>query len=154
MKDAVYVRDAKLDSTNYTWSDPVSGGDKRITFATLLSSGSASDFNRFSSYAKFTNFMYGGFDGTNFLNRDARRLNDKSVSFDVASGGGASLGATVAGFSTNPSGENVSNNGVSSYLTAVEIATNPLEASNNILAIPGIRETYITLYVCYGYSFL
>jgi len=139
MRQAVYVRNAKLDSTDYTWTE---GLTKRITFATLLASGSAAEFNKFSSYAKFTNFMYGGFDGTNFLNRDARRLNDKSVSFDA--GGGASAGAVVGGFSSNPSGENVSNNGVASYLTAVDIVTNPLEANNNLIAIPGIREPYVT----------
>ena len=139
MKQAAYIRNAQLDSTNYTWDE---GGRKRITFATLLASGSAADFNRFSAYAKFTNFMYGGFDGTNFLNRDARRLNDKSVSFE--NGGGASSNNSIGGFSSNPSGQNVSNNGVASYLTAVNIATDPLEANNNLLAIPGIRESYIT----------
>lgn len=141
MKEAAYVRNAKLDNTDYTWTE---GGRRRLTFATLLSSGSAALFNRFSAYAKFTNFMYGGFDGVNFLNRDARRLNDKSVSFDTATNGGASSGATVSGFSSNPSGENISNNGVASYLTAVDIMTNPLEANNNILSVPGIREPYIT----------
>jgi hypothetical protein len=139
MKQAAYIRNAQLDSTNYTWDE---NGRKRVTFATLLASGSAADFNRFSAYAKFTNFMYGGFDGTNLLNRDSRRLNDKSVSFET--GGGASSNNGIGGFSSNPSGQNVSNNGVASYLTAVNIATDPLEANNNLLAIPGIRESYIT----------
>jgi len=139
MREAAYIRNAKLDNTDYTWLE---SSRKRLTFATLLSSGSAPLFNRFSSFAKFTNFMYGGFDGTNFLNRDARRLNDKSVSFDT--GGGASSTNTIPGFSVNPSGEDVNNNGVASYLTAVDIMTNPLEANNNILVIPGIREPYIT----------
>jgi len=79
MREAAYIRNAKFSTTDYTWSE---NGRSRMTFATLLSSGSAAQFNRFSAYAKFTNFMYGGFDGTNFLNRDARRLNDKSVSFE------------------------------------------------------------------------
>lgn len=143
MKQAAYIRNAELDSTNYTWSDPLlsAPNDKRITFATLLAKGTAAEFNRFSAYTKFTNFMYGGFDGTNFLNRDARRLNDKSVSFGT--GGGASDGVSIDGFASNPSGENVSNNGVASYLTAVDIMTNPLEANNNLLVVPGIREPYI-----------
>jgi hypothetical protein len=141
MREAAYVRNAKLDSTDYTWSE---NGRKRLTFGTLISSGTASQFNRFSAYAKFTNFMYGGFDGTNFLNRDARRLNDKSVSFDA--GGGASSNNDIPGFPVNgnPSGQDVDNNGVASYLTAVDIMTNPLEANNNILTIPGIKEPYIT----------
>lgn len=143
MREAAYVRNAKLDSTDYTWTE---NARRRITFATLLSSGSAALFNRFSPYSKFTNFMCGGFDGTNFLNRDARRLNDKSVSFDVDSeaAGGASSGVSVSGFSTNPSGEGVDNNGVASYLTAVDLVTNPIESNNNIVVVPGIREPYIT----------
>lgn len=139
MKSAAYIRNAVLDTSDYTWEE---NGRKRITFATLLSSGSASDFNKFSSYAKFTNFMYGGFDGTNFLDRDARRLNDKSVSFD--DGGGASQTNSIPGFTTNPSGQGPSNSGVSSYLSAVDILTNPLESNNNLLAIPGIKEPFIT----------
>ena len=139
MKSAAYIRNAVLDPTDYTWLD---GSRKRLTFATLLASGSASEYNKFSSYAKFTNFMYGGFDGTNFLDRDARRLNDKSVSFD--DGGGASETNAIDGFVLNPSGQGPANNGVISYLTAVDILTNPLEANNNLLAIPGIKEPYIT----------
>jgi len=139
MKQAAYIRNATLDSTDYTWTE---SSRRRLTFATLLSSGSAPLFNRFSSYAKFTNFMYGGFDGTNFLDRDARRLNDKSVSFDA--GGGASSTNSILGFSSNPSGQGVDNNGVASYLTMVDIMTNPLEANNNILVVPGIKEPYIT----------
>lgn len=138
MREAAYIRNAALDSTNYTVVD---GSQTRITFATLLASGSASLFNRFSAYSKFTNLMFGGFDGTNFLNRDARRLNDKSVSFDA--GGGASTSNTILGFSTNPSGQDVNNNGVASYLSAVDIATDPMEANNNLLFIPGIREPFI-----------
>lgn len=140
MRQAAYIRNASLDSTDYTWSE---NNRRRLTFASLLTSGSAPVFNRFSSYMKFTNFMYGGFDGTNFLNRDARRLNDKSVSFD--DGGGASPNNDILGFPVgkNPSGKDVSNNGVASYLSAVDIMTNPLESNNNILALPGIREPYI-----------
>jgi hypothetical protein len=145
MREAAYIRNASVDSTDYTITDTTSGSRRRMTLATLLSSQSASVYNRFSGYAKFTNFMYGGFDGTNFLNRDARRLNDKSVSFDA--GGGAEV-TSVSGFSgltpSNPSGLNVNNNGVKSYLQAADIATNPMEANNNLLVIPGIKEPYIT----------
>jgi len=145
MREAAYIRNAKIDSTDYTFTDTTSGSRRRMTLATLLSSQSASVYNRFSGYAKFTNFMYGGFDGTNFLNRDARRLNDKSVSFDT--GGGAEA-TSISGFSgltpSNPSGLNVNNNGVKSYLQAADIATNPMEANNNLLVIPGIKEPYIT----------
>lgn len=138
MKEAAYVRNATLDNTKYTYSE---NNRNRMTFATLLASGSASDFNRFSAFMKFTNFMYGGFDGTNLLERNSRRINDKSVSFDA--GGGASSTNNIPGFSTNPAGQDVNNNGVNSYLTAVGVATDPMVANNNILAIPGIREPYI-----------
>jgi len=138
MKEAVYIRNAQLDNTKYTFSE---GGRNRMTLATLLASGSAADFNRFSAFTKFTNFMAGGFDGVNFLERNSRRLNDKSVSFDA--GGGASTSNSIPGFSSNPAGQDVNNNGVSSYLTAVTIATDPIIANNNILSIPGIREPYI-----------
>lgn len=140
MKQAAYIRNANLDSTDYTWTE---GSRRRLTLASLLSTAPASTFNRFSSYAKFTNFMYGGFDGTNFLNRDSRRLNDKSVSFDAVTGGGASVSNSIPGFVSNPSGRNTANNGVASYLTAVDLVTNPIDSNNNILAIPGIREPYI-----------
>ena len=138
MKEAAYVRNAQLDSTKYTFTE---AGRNRMTFATLLASGTASEFNRFSSYSKFTNFMYGGFDGTNFLERNARRMNDKSVSFDT--GGGASQNNSILGFASNPSGQDVDNSGVASYLTAVNILTDPMVANNNLLCLPGIREPYI-----------
>jgi len=138
MKEAAYIRNAVLDSTKYTYAE---GGRNRMSLATLLASGTAADFNRFSTFTKFTNFMYGGFDGTNFLDRNSRRLNDKSVSFD--SGGGASTNNNISGFSTNPAGQDVNNNGVASYLSAVTIGTDPIIANNNILAIPGIREPFI-----------
>lgn len=138
MKEAAYIRNADLDKSNYTYTE---NSRNRLTFATLLSSGSSATFNRFSSFMKFTNFMYGGFDGTNFLERNARRLNDKSVSFDT--GGGASDSNSILGFASNPSGQNVDNSGVTSYLAAVDIATDPMSANNNLLAIPGIKEPYI-----------
>jgi len=138
MKEAAYIRNAALDNTKFTYAE---GGRNRMSFATLLASGSAADFNRFSAFAKFTNLMYGGFDGTNLLERNARRLNDKSVSFD--STGGASTNNDIPGFSSNPSGQDINNNGVNSYITAVNIATDPIIANNNLLAMPGIREPYI-----------
>jgi hypothetical protein len=143
MKEAAYLRNATPDSSNYTVSDGTI--TDRITFATLLSKASPAVFNRFSPFAKYTTFMYGGFDGTNYLDRDARRLNDKSVSFDAdtLSMGGASSNYVPDGFSSNVSGPGKENNGVSSYMTAVEIMTDPYTAGVNILAIPGIREPYI-----------
>lgn len=148
MKDAAYIRNAKPNPTNYTIDDGVMSN--RITFATLLDKATAgmsgvspAAFNRFAVFTKFTAFMCGGFDGTNFLDRDARRLNDKSVSFDGGSDGGASISYVPNGFSAAQSGTGKDNNGVNSYLTAVKIMTDPFTAGVNILTLPGIREPYV-----------
>lgn len=147
MRETAYLRNGKPDPTDYRIND---GYSDRITFASLLSaatsSAGAANFNRFSTYAKFTTFMYGGFDGTNYLDRDARRLNDKSTSFeaDALALGGASSNFVPPGFGTAvPSGVGKDNNGVASYLTAADIMTDPIGIGLNILTIPGIREPYI-----------
>jgi hypothetical protein len=143
MKEAAYIRNAKPDSNDYSVSDGVV--NNRVTLATLLAKTTAASFNRFSQFAKFTTFMYGGFDGVNYLDRDSRRLNDKSVSFDsdVLSTGGAASNYTALGFGSAVNGTGKSNNGVASYNTAVDIMTNPYIVGINVLAVPGIREPYI-----------
>lgn len=143
MKEAAYIRNAKPDSNDYSVSDGVVSN--RVTLATLLAKTPAASFNRFSQFAKFTTFMYGGFDGVNYLDRDARRLNDKSVSFDAdsLSTGGASTSYTAAGFGSAINGTGKDNNGVASYNTAVDIMTDPFAVGINVLALPGIREPYI-----------
>jgi hypothetical protein len=145
MREAAYIRNGIPDSTDYSI---VEDGGSRVTFATLLAKSVAKEngltpasFNKFSSFAKFTNFMYGGFDGTNFLDRDARRINDKSLSFDQ--GGGASTSYVPSGFSAMVNGSGTENNGVASYNTAVDIMTDPYAVSLNVLALPGVREPYI-----------
>ena len=143
MKEAAYIRNAVPDTNDYTVSDGVVSG--RVTLATLLAKTSANSFNKFSQFAKFTTFMYGGFDGLNYLDRDARRLNDKSVSFDAdsLSIGGAATSYVAAGFGSAVNGTGKDNNGVASYNTAVDIMTDPYSIGINILSIPGIREPYI-----------
>lgn len=162
MLTARYVRQGVVNPGDYT----VNG---KITLASLVNAtdlnysslpytvSAASNFNRFSVYAKYTTFMYGGFDGVNILDKDATYLNDRSTSFDL--GGGANQDHVSPGFevsSTNHSGKQTTNNGVISYRTAVDIMTNPLSTINNILALPGIREPYITDYAaqkCRDYGF-
>ena len=150
MKEAAYIRNAIPNSTDYTVSDGVVSG--RVTFATLLSKATSKEngltvsaFNRFSSFTKFTTFMYGGFDGTNYLDRDARRLNDKSVSFnsDVLSTGGAATNYIPQGFTSVVNGTGKNNSSVISYDTAIDIMTDPYIVGTNIITIPGIREPYI-----------
>jgi hypothetical protein len=140
MREAAYVRDASLDLTSYTVADGVLGN--RITLATILTQDTAANFNRFSSYTKFTNFLYGGWDGVNILDSNARKMNDRSTSFDA--GGGAESTYVAPGMASNPTGAGQSNSTVTSYLTAIKLMTDPQAINNNILVIPGIRESFIT----------
>lgn len=143
MREAAYIRNAKVDPSNYTINDPTIGS--RVTLATLLSNGEPYQFNKFSSFAKFTTFMQGGFDGLNSLDPAASRMNDKATSFESPLGG-ASTTFISPGMLTNLAGSGVDNNAVNSYITAVDVMTDPLQVNVNLLALPGIREDYITNY--------
>lgn len=140
MREAAYIRNADPDASTYTVNDGVITG--RVTLGTLVSLTSSVDFNRFTSFNKFSLFLQGGFDGVNILDRDANRLSDKMTSFD--SGGGAESTFLSPGLATNENGAEVSNNGVQSYRTAVRIMTDEMTTNINLLAIPGLRESYIT----------
>lgn len=140
MREVAYVRNGRPDPSTYTVNDGFL--TKRITFATLLAQTSSVDFNRFTSYAKFTNVFYGGFDGINILDKNARRMNDKSTSFALY--GGAESSFVSPGLSTNVAGTGTSNNAVYSYKVASTVMTDPMSVDINILAMPGIRESYLT----------
>lgn len=140
MLGAAYIRNGTPDSVNYTIEDPQAAGYNRITLASVLSLTSSVYFNRFSNYAKFTTFMYGGYDGVNFLDPDMRYLNDRSTSSD--SGGKAVTSADVG--IVNPAGVGLQNNGVASYNAAVSIITDPMSTRVNLLAVPGIRDSMVT----------
>lgn len=141
MREAAYLRNGVVDTTQYTINDGVLN---RVTFATLLGKGTASQFNRFVSYLKFTTFLGGGYDGVNFLDPDARKMNDRATSFDA---GGAAASAFVSpGMLTNQNGSGQLNSTVASYVAAVNIMTDQLQVNHNLLAIPGIREPFITDY--------
>lgn len=142
MKEAVYIRNGTVDPSTYAITDATLG--ERLTLASLLAQTSSVDFNRFNQYAKFTNFMYGGFDGVNILDKNARRMNDKSTSFD--SGGGAESAFVSPGLGYNTNGTGTANNSVASYVVASKIMTDPMTVNHNILTIPGIREPYVTDY--------
>lgn len=136
-----YLRNAQVDPSDYTINSNIG---KRITLATILAKDTPANFNKWSQYAKFTNMLFGGFDGLNILSSTARRMNDKSTSFD--SGGGASTGYIPPGLLLNVNGAGQSNSNVFSYTTAIDIMTDPLTVNTNILCIPGIRESYLTDY--------
>lgn len=138
--ETAYIRNGSPDTTSYRVSDGVI--TNRITLGTLVALTSSVEFNRFSEFTKFTTLMYGGFDGVNILDRDAARLNDKAASTDT--GGGANSAFTPSGSSYNPAGIDRLNNAVNSYRVATRIMTDPMTTNINLLAIPGIRDTYIT----------
>lgn len=122
------------------------GSSPRVTMASLVNSD-AVVFNRFKTYAKFTNVFYGGFDGLNILDKDNSLMNDRSSSTETsANGDGKALGAAEAGFVANNAGTGLENNIIASYRSAVDLMTDPFVSNVNILAIPGIRESLVTNY--------
>lgn len=140
MRDAAYIRNGKPDTTEYKIGDGVT--TNRITLATLLAQTSSVTFNKFVDFAKFSTLMYGGFDGLNILDKNAARMNDKGASSDT--GGGASTAYTSPGLSSNVAGAGKYNNTVSSYKTAINIMTDPIQSKINVLTIPGIRDSIVT----------
>lgn len=151
IKNACYIRNGSPDVTTYTITDGYDAAtyDDRPTFASLVHDPVANNFNKFSSYAKFTNVFYGGFDGVNMLDPDIKELNDKASSTEgdgkaqlVTNGLG--LTGTKVGDSTKMSGEGKDHNIISSYRQAIGIMTDSMSVRTNLLVIPGIRDEYIT----------
>lgn len=144
MLEAAYIRHGAPRSTDYT----ITQGDvDRITMATLVHS-SSTVFNRFQEFNKFTTIFYGGFDGLNILDKDSRYMTDRATSNDA--GGKAGLITGGLGLSGSDdgtlSGIGTKNNIVSSYRAAIDIITDPMISNINILAIPGIRDPFVTDY--------
>jgi hypothetical protein len=154
MREAAYIRSGTVNSTDYRILN--NGEQSRLTFASLLQSGSAATFNQFSHYAKFSTFMHGGFDGVNFLDQDAIRMNDKISSFDAL--GGAEQNYVSPGLATNVGGVGQNNSTVASYKKAIDIMTDKMTVNVNVLTVPGIRDSFITDYASqkvkeYGLAF-
>jgi hypothetical protein len=154
MKNACYIRNKTPDPSDYSVADNFDGTNyaKRPTFASLIHDKTANNFNKFSSYAKFTNVFYGGWDGLNILDEDIEDLNDKAASSEVSDGGKAGMvadGLGLAGTNSTPGtetammGEGKDNNVISSYRQAIKQMTDPMTVRTNILAIPGIRDPYV-----------
>jgi len=141
MVEAAYIRNGVIVKPRYTITD---GTFNRLTFGSLAAARSATAFNKFSEYMKFTNMLYGGFDGLNILDRDQRLMNDKAS--DADSGGKAAGGADgYINLSSNSSpGAGKENNSISSYRTAISILTDPFASRVNIVSIPGIRSSFVT----------
>jgi len=144
MKEAAYIRNGVPSTTDYRIADSALN---RLTFASLLS-GSASTFNRFSEYAKFSTIFYGGFDGVNILDGAASRLGDRATSKDT--GGlaqSAAAGTIRSGLGYDPNGDGLSNNAVASYRAAAKLMTDKLTVNVNMIATPGVRDPLVTDYV-------
>ena len=144
MKEAAYLRNGAPDKNSYLITDTVGSLANRVTLASLVHSSSVK-FNRFTQFAKFTNIFYGGFDGVNILDKDVSMFRDRAFSIDV---GGKAVSTDpdvgIGDGSNNPMGKNKQNNAVASFRKAVEIMTDPLSSNINILAIPGVRDTFVT----------
>jgi len=140
--EAAYIRNASPDPNTYNVSDGVK--TNRISLASLVANSNAKYFNRFTNYAKFTNIFYGGFDGVNILDRDQRKLNDRASS---AESGGKAAGGEISYMnlhSISSPGIGINNNTVASYRAATRILTDELSSRVNILAIPGIKDNFVT----------
>ena len=145
MMQAFYLRDGEPDGSDYTIPDPLGWGN-RLTFASLIQSSSIK-FNRFTNYAKFTNLFYGGFDGLNILDKDIRLMRDRAASTDAGGKAGSDFtgGLGLAGTDDGTMmGAGSLNNVIFSYRKACEIMTDPMIVNTNLLAIPGIRDPFVT----------
>ena len=149
--ETVYLRDSAPDRNSYTVDDRTAAGANRLTLASLVHTSSVI-FNRFSEFAKFTNIFYGGFDGLNILDKDAYYLRDRAFSTDAGGKsidgdpdiGLATIGGTTVANGDNQLGEGRKSNANASVRRAVEIMCDPISSNINLLAIPGVREPFVT----------
>lgn len=142
MREAAYIRNASPSNSDATVVD---GADQRITIASLVSLPSSVYFNTLQNYNKFTNIFYGGFDGTNILDKDMALMNDKSTSSE--SGGKAVAGLNIGLSTTYSPGVGANNGYVQSYQVASSIIMDPSVSRINIIAIPGIKDSFVTDFV-------
>ena len=155
IREAAYSRNGVLTSPNMTIDD---GGTNRLTFASLITNKidktdtspqmrAVPTFNKFTDYLKFTNFFYGGFDGLNIFDRDQRLMNDKAASVDTGGKAASAAAGSENLINSSFAGSGVDNNIVASYRTAGRIITDELTSRANIIAIPGIRGSFVTDFV-------
>jgi hypothetical protein len=143
MKRAIYFRNGIADaSDSYKLEDKNDPSTKLISFASLISNPNI--FNQYSQYMKFSNFIGGGFDGLNILDKDLSKLNDRSTSQEE--GGCATSDYVTLGLG-NVSGVGIENNNVNSYKIAVDIMTDPMVVNHNMLFVPDIRDSLLTEHI-------
>lgn len=147
MREACYIRNGTPDATEYKINDGIAD---RLTLASLIHSGTQPIlFNKFSDYAKFTVYMYGGFDGVNSLDQHAATFDDRSTSTEARGSvyGNSNANFTSPGFNFNQNGVGINNNQIFSYRVASDIIANPITSNVNLLAVPGQREPLVADYV-------
>lgn len=137
MLETAYVRNANPNLLDYTVTDGVLSN--RYTLASLIATSSVL-FNRFTPYAKFTNFFYGGFDGLDISDRDRYYFRDRSFSADA----GGKATAAYLGPLNFSAGVARLNNNIASMNTAIGIMADPFSSNINLLAIPGVRDAIVT----------
>ena len=140
MLEAAYIRNGSPDGKKYRITDAGAGHD-RVTLATLVNS-SSTIFNRFTDYAKFTTIFYGGWDGLNILDRNMHLMTDKATSSDLNGLAGSST--PDIGLASHAGGSGKDNNAVFSFKAAITMMTDPTVTRINILAVPGMRDAFIT----------
>jgi len=141
MREAAYIRNGVPNVSNYTIAD---SGNSRLTFASLASLTSSIYFNKLSGYAKFTNMFYGGFDGTNILDKDMSYLNDRATSSET--GGKAVASLNIGLDSSFSPGVGTRNAYVQAYRVGASTILDSQNSSVNIIATPGIRDPFVTDY--------
>ena len=164
-KDAVYIRNADVGSTLYNSADhtvsllaingsndPLSGEDTegeaqsiRMSLAKILAED-AVKFNKLSICAKFTAPFYGGFDGLNITDSDSFYMTDRAASIE-AGGKASSIGfpsPLTATTSAVLQGSEEENNVIASYFNAINLMTDEMVVNHNVLAIPNIRDPFVT----------
>jgi len=150
MIKASYIRNGLWDSVDYRVKDPVwnnAGGSlNRITMASLVHT-SAVTFNRFTDFAKFSTMFFGGFDGVNKLDGDVVNMNHKAAAVGAGGKAGSSYTGGMGLLGTDDGtlmGTGRHNNSIVSYRHAITIMTVPMASRINILAIPGIKDEFVT----------
>ena len=120
---------------------------KRVSLAKVLAEDPVK-FNKYSTMAKFTAPIHGGFDGVNILDRDSYYMTDRSASTET--GGKAGDGGFTSGLSGTSDatgfmqGTEDNNNIVASFKNAIRIMTDDMVVNHNILVIPNIRDSFVT----------
>jgi hypothetical protein len=88
--------------------------------------------------------FYGGFDGTNILDRDMKSMNDRACASEDAGKAKSSLNIGLRSFTP---GTSTSNAYVASYNVASELLTDKTDSDVNIVCVPGIKDPAVTDFV-------